>query len=475
MLKNIGFGDHISKVYFLFFFGICLLLSLSFLSGADIRGVESNVIFTIQQILVDNSLLYQNPAKLPYAITQYTPLYYIICDLILTLFDVNEFDVFNIRMISKLVSLVFLVASVFNINRIFRVHFKLPKSDAFLLVSLFIVVSFPWFIISRPDVLVSYFMLLCIDLFFCFLSLASKQTGILFSLIFGLYLLINELWRAVFFLGFGFIVCAIFFSLLMLSFGYDFTFFKENIIDGVSDFSLLYAIKATYQDFVLYYTFLIFGIVFFIKDGFVKMIHSKKTISFFLTFLVLLLLLLFSMVFALKKGSGINYFNDFLIVLLLLLGYSIITKKDYLKYKKKNFVSFLFLVGIQVSIVHFYYYSERIAKGIYEEHLSNSTLRNDIKYFLNNNIEDAYFYSDDRRINLNNFKNCILPQIEIHQAALNKGAYQYNNLREDFYNGKIKYLILYSNVRPILNIDVINYYSFEGEMGGLKIFKYKEL
>lgn len=479
----------LEKSYLLCVIGLSILLVLSFFSGTDIRGVESNVIYTIQRILSDNTFLYQNPNELPYAITQYTPLYYLLCDLVASVAGINAFDVLGIRQVSKLISFTFLLTSSYYFYAILCYHIKLNKHNAFLFTSLFVVVTFPWFTITRPDVLVSAFMIMSVYFYFnyrlnvnpfyiyligflCFLSFASKQTGLLFGFVFCVYMLYRRQWNAIVRFSIGFCVGLVCLGVVLYIAEYDITFLKANIVDGVSDFSLMYAIKSPYRDFVIYYSLLFLGVIIFIKRN-LRSIVLKQNSQLFFLILTSVLLFLFSAGFALKSGSGLNYFNDFIIVLLLVIA-CLVKQYNLLEpmYKNKYHV-FILIIGIQICIVHYIYYAPKISRGVYEEHLSNSTLRDEINTFLKESVDASYFYSEDRRINMNNFEQCVLPQYEIYQSALHKNVFDFTNLSKDFRNGNIKYLILYSNLNSILGIDVQEYYVLEKDIGPMHIYKHK--
>lgn len=72
---------------------------------AYIRGVECNVLFTIQKALT-GSRLYTNPNELPFDVAQYSPLYYLICQAVSQLFGISPIDakaIFSWRGASRLV------------------------------------------------------------------------------------------------------------------------------------------------------------------------------------------------------------------------------------------------------------------------------------------------------------------------------------------------------------------------------------
>ena len=127
MDKNQRINRSLKRLFYIVFFGLLLLMTLSIFSNSDIRGVESNVIYTLQQILVDNSLLYQDPNNLPFSITQYSPLYYLICDGALSILGINSTNFLTIRIISRCISVLFLIGSVILFFKIITQQFKCSR------------------------------------------------------------------------------------------------------------------------------------------------------------------------------------------------------------------------------------------------------------------------------------------------------------------------------------------------------------
>ncbi|OMP31168.1 hypothetical protein [Mangrovimonas sp. DI 80] len=467
-------------------FGMMALTVLSIVSGNDIRGVESNVIYSIQTILDQNDYLYQNPNQLPYALTQYMPLYYVLNDLVLTVLQVDTSEVLKIRWVSRSISLGLLLWSVLILYTIGLRYFKLPKSRIWELLALFVIISYPWFSLTRPDALVSFLYLLSLLLFIKFqssqkmvyiafiggvglLSIASKQSGFCFLLIIGVFFIVNKNWKALQFLTLGFLVTGILFWLTIEIAGYHFKYIFDNTIGGIKEFSLRKAIVSTYKDFILYYLLLILGLV-IIFD-----LHSKKklklqestiSLSFFLKLLIVLGIGI-SALLALKKGSGINYFNDAIFALLVWLGYRLSKAKKYYTRNGINVLILIYVVGIQISLLHFCFYGEKVARGIGGKYLMINNEREGINQFVRNTVGNEYFFSQDRELALEFYKNCILPQFEIETNKL-----RLYNLQEDLKMGKIKYLILYSKIEKSIFGEYSNLFYLNENIGSYKIYRF---
>ena len=151
---------------------LALRVHLIFAYVPEIGGIESNVIYGLQRLLGGFSL-YMDPAIAPYSITQYTPLYYYLCQAIGTLFRIDPDNVYQMYVLSRSVSLVLnllfsgtaflILRNVFRINRVlsliaFAYAFVYLDEESF----------------SRPDSLYSWIVLATIGLFLKLL-LEKKQ------------------------------------------------------------------------------------------------------------------------------------------------------------------------------------------------------------------------------------------------------------------------------------------------------------
>ena len=488
MEKNQIINRLLKRTYYIVFFGLLSFMTLSIFSTNDIRGVESNVVYTLQQILVDNSLLYQDPNHLPYAITQYSPLYYLICDGILTVLKIDSANFLIIRIVSRCISLLFLIGSIVVFFKIVTQKFNSSKSFGIFLSSLLFVFLFPWNFLSRPDGLVLFFVLfsfyfliqyiysnqskLILLVGACsFFAIASKQNGVVLPLIIGVFFLINKNWKAIFYLIIGFCFALFLIWLVLLTGNYSLNFLKANIVDGVNNhIDIIYALKRPYKDFLIYFGLFTLAFISILKSNLKAWISPLSSLNVLLT-VSLFIWFIISVIFALKTGSGVNYFNELLVIMLLILAKEI-NSGNKIKMVSKKISSILFIIGIQVSIFHYYNYTFKILRGVNSTYIGTSTVQEGVNDFLNSNLGDHYFFSDNRTINLASHDRCILPQVEIHQASLQNKVYRYTNLNDDFNNGTIKYLILNSNLKPILNIDLSNKYSFEKKIGHLSIYKF---
>ena len=149
---------------------LALRLHLIFVYVPEIGGIESNVIYSLQRLLGGFSL-YVDPAVAPYSITQYTPLYYHLCWIIGTLFQVDPDNVHQVYILSRSVSL--------GLNLLFAGTAFLILHNVFGIGKILSFIAFAYAFVyldeesfSRPDSLYSWMVLATIGLF---LKLLTEQ------------------------------------------------------------------------------------------------------------------------------------------------------------------------------------------------------------------------------------------------------------------------------------------------------------
>ena len=125
----------------------------------DIRGVESNVVHSLQRSLIHPEKLYSDPESLPFHISQYSPAYYLAVELALQVLGIAPEQHLEIRFLGRGISLVFLLLAVAYL--VLTLTIRLGQSvwiglDAALL---FLMATLPWYHLIRPDAL----LLLCLS------------------------------------------------------------------------------------------------------------------------------------------------------------------------------------------------------------------------------------------------------------------------------------------------------------------------
>lgn len=110
--------------FFLFLVYFIYRIILIFYQHPDAGGVEGNIIYFIQRLL-DGLTIYTNPERAPYAIAQYSPLYYYLVAGASKLIGLTSDDILSIYMVSRSISLFLNIIFIFIIyltaNRAFSV------------------------------------------------------------------------------------------------------------------------------------------------------------------------------------------------------------------------------------------------------------------------------------------------------------------------------------------------------------------
>ena len=232
-----------------------LLLRLHLVAAyiPELGGVESNVIYALQRLL-DGYPLYVDPATAPYAITQYTPLYYYLCWLVGRITGVDAANVYQVYVLSRGVSLglnlLFAFLAYLILRRVFSINSWL---SALAFVYAFVYLDEESF--SRPDSLFNLLALLTTGFFLkllieedrgkchryligasvlSVLAIFAKQSAIYLPVVLLFYLIffLQKLrWSMVALLT----MTATFGSLLVLSGQGDLHAFLQNTVQGVNN------------------------------------------------------------------------------------------------------------------------------------------------------------------------------------------------------------------------------------------------
>ena len=249
----------------------------------------------------------------------------------------------------------------------------------------------------------------------------------------------------------SFITTGFLFYNLMNVLGYDLTFMKENIIDGIDNgYNILYASRHAFSDYFAYYTFFILSLFLLIIYHISDLIKIKKDSIACLLIILNAFAFAFSLFTALKVGSTINYFNESLLCMLLLFAFILNAfHKNYSKLYKIG----LMIIGINIVVNHSFFYAPRLyhnfkpEKAIQKEEIK-------IKKLLAANINTNYFYSDNKNISLSFHDNCILVPWYIHNTTFKRGVFDYHKLQELIDSGKFKYIISENNIKSLYGISV---------------------
>lgn len=461
-----------------------LLQLISLFTPGDIRGVESNVIYTILQILSDNKLLYQDPEILPFNVTQYPPLYYILNDGIYSILGI-DINPYSLRLISRIFSNLILAIVIFHLIQLLRKDLNINKEISCLAGIMAIIFTFPWYSISRPDVLLLFLLILmfrlCLKYFnnqnikYCFgigvclsLSLLTKQHAVIILIIIIFYFGLIKEWRSLFVIIITATITFISLSLIINALGYNLQYWDLNILNGLNNgIDIQRAVKISYFKFLIYFTSYILLLISAIHSKFTEIISEKR--NNFILFSSLILFL-YSLLASLKVGSAINYFNEFLIISCMLTGL-VFNYLNGIEYKLLK--NGLMIISIHVIIIHFTIYTEKIIIPIKMMFNSPDSKNIGINKFMIEEVENNLFFSNDKNINLNYWKNCILFSNDVHELTYKTKAYNYKNAQQNFIEGKIKFLVINGDLDPVLGLNLNEYYSYRYSVDNYNIYQFK--
>ena len=312
-------------------------------SGAlDIRGVEPNVVYSIETSLLGLPL-YRDVMSPPYAVTQYSPLYYLLYEAAARALSLEPgpqyADILTLGRLLSFGALLALSALVFR----FTQRLGADRVTACLSAVLVLNLSTPWFVLARPDALCAFFAvgglasLVCassapsggmkafvfaaVGGACCWLSLLTKQTGVIFILTGAVMALLMDRKR----LATGYIsglVLAALISFLVATLGFgvtraDMLLFYRNAFGGVQNgISLEMAYIKVYDLALTRY-----AIFFAFPIACMAAIASQRDQASPPLKMLLVAFgfsLSFGLVTAIKNGSAIHYLNEPMIIGLLL-------------------------------------------------------------------------------------------------------------------------------------------------------------
>lgn len=324
MLKNllldqktsVGILILIAMVFLVIF---ALRVKLIFVPIADLGGVEQNVIYSTQQA-IDGDGLYTDPEVVPFNITQYTPIYYQVLKWTAKVMGIGGDEVRALYILNRSFSL------LFNLLTLVPVYFLCScfglTRKWFASISLLVFAYMETQIFGRPDSLYCllfvttilgvlrlvksdriselYFWGLIVNL--CFFT---KQTALILFVLFAILAIFRrDKWLHRFL---SLILPGI---LIFLWSGYsDHQIFLKNVVGGLNNgMDVRYFIQTFYhyfQDIGIWIMLSCFASIWMI---------TRESSQQKLMGIVLMTLLLYAVVTALKFGSQKNYFTEYLML-----------------------------------------------------------------------------------------------------------------------------------------------------------------
>ena len=434
-------------------------VNVIFLANPDVGGIESNVIYSVLRLMAGYPL-YQNPEQAPYAITQYSPIYYYMTAGLSKLVGLTADDVYGVYATGRLISLVANGFYVWGIILLAR-RLQLPTYVA-LLTGVLVFSLLPPQSYGRPDSLynaltiwtiwaVLRWSVACTEplkygaaltAFLVAVALFSKQSALCLPIIVGGYLVLfaGNFRQTFFFMGW----LALFLGIL-----YVFLFRQEgalvyaNVVRGVSNGINLANFRYNIVDHYLRpFAWLIIpalaiGIRYIVIEQGVRQFIGLATLGLFL----------FGVATGLKAGAALNYFTEFtgLSCLLLIDGLWQLrnTRSDWADVGRLGLV--LGALGVlPVNAMNFNWERTLTRPIDLTQYRQEQTVAQYVKNKLRS-CPDCLIYnsvSNGSYLNAFLFQNCVAPQQEIIiEAAYPLRTFNYTDLDRAAQTGRIQFVI----------------------------------
>ena len=434
------------------------------LANPDVGGIESNVIYSILRVM-DGYPLYENPEQPPFAVTQYSPIYYYLTVFVAKLLQLMPDDVYDIYVCNRCVSLVANGFYVWGIVKLAR-RLSLPMSVACLAGILAFVLLTPQSY-GRPDSLYNAFVVwtiwamcqwqeaggekrfgwaMILPALFTACALFSKQSGLCLLVIVGGYLLFfaqNFRQFLYFYAWFG-----LFFIILCVGlFGREVAWVYANEIQGVSNGIDFANFRYNLIDHYLrpFVWLVVPGLAISIRYAVFER-GSRQIIGLTNTGLFV-----FALTTGLKWGSALNYFTEFTGVS----GLLIIETLWQLRHTRSEWAN-MGRLGIALGIVwvipvNAMNFNWMLSFGK-PTNLTQYKREQAIAHYLKNKLNvsnTCLIYStlyNSSYLNSFLFRNCVVPQQDLLiGSAYPRHTFNYAHLDQISRNGGIRYAITLDN------------------------------
>jgi len=455
-------------IYIAALFLITLFIRILLINYYDFNlgGIEPNVIYGIQRILLGQPL-YQDPSAGSYAIIQYTPFWYYLIAGIAKLMSHDNYrqglDVQGLYVLCRVVALIFnlLTAGVCMLI-IRRWGISWLRSLVFAMPSLMVLTVHYY---TRGDSMHLFLFVAAIYAYICYQEkrkllhvisaalfsaacIMTKQSGVLVAGIISIGFFADRKYDV----ALLYVACLALFSWgIARSFnqGDWYTFYQNTVLglkNGI-DLSFLYTIFISQFFLDMVPCYILGGLMIFIA---MKKVADK-------TYQTLLLGMacswLFAVITGLKIGSSNNYFTEFLILLLVSLPYLLYNEQGkhvlftYLGKKATTrvvaYIAFFILITSKTSGLFTAMYIEKNFKNDKKEYTNDQMLYEYFRNVLNIRSGEYVFFTERRYLD-NVFVNySIMPTKDVvaQTYSANKTTFDYSGLIKKMNLGLIKYII----------------------------------
>lgn len=445
---------------------LLLRIILIFYPQPNIGGVEINVIYFIQRLL-DGQTFYTDPELSPYAIAQYSPLYYYITAGAGKLFGVGADDLYEVFVINRSVSLILNLIYIFIVFKIASTIFLASRRNSFYAaIMAFIFLEITSF--GRPDSLNHVFFMFSLYAFMraivsrckteetkwiilsgliAGVALFCKQTSVILPGLFGLWLLMQNKIRQIFiFVSTYLVVLAVMLLLIDLLTGGLFLFYKNGIMGINNGIGLHWYRTVIVNDY--YYSF---GLVFvLVAIGiFFILIRDQTKLARFAILALLFLFVSLNLV-ALKFGSNPGYFTEWWTLLFIILAAcwpGIIENTTVSERRLPNVALSAILILKLVLLIkpaNAIFIDTPFSKA-FAQYNDQKNLATKVLHQIQRGEGDAVFcnyYTTDYFLSSFLFRHAVMPQMDIVMlASYPQRDYNYEDFVNKIKNGKFKWML----------------------------------
>lgn len=464
-----------------------LRISFVYISSPNLGGMETSIIYGLQRVLAGMPL-YSDPESPPFAIIQYSPLYYQLVGTVGKWLGIDPDLPMQVYALSRWAGLVFNLLGLGVLANIVK-GLKIENKWKWVVVLL------AWLCLepahyARPDALQSLFfvlfiwaglryiqreswaMLLWAVLAAC-LAVWSKQNGILLPLFLLFYLIIIKK-NFIHALGAGGLLLVLH-ALLWLILVPEDSLFWANVIQGVDNgISPVFFFSAIYDAGVKKFSlFFIAGLYLAILWIFYPTGSQTRFLGWFLG-----ASFAFATLTALKWGSIPSYYTDFIHLSLIASAHWLAAYMSE-KEPKPSFPTSLFCALTLLVLIALHTSGKEWGRVIQEGKSDwveqASHIRDKIQH--QGLSPEKYIFTHDYLINLFLFKNCLFPQNDIvYCCTAPRETYDYARFGEVLEAGKISFVIDWKseNPRPFLEKEFNTYQPIK-TIGNYKIWKHRNI
>jgi hypothetical protein len=448
----------------------CCVAATLFVAGrlvagdhSEITGAEPFVVFSIEKLLLGDPL-YSDPAKPPFDVTQYSPLYYYVCALASHWAGFSAEDaVLNTRA-ARLASCASWAATCGMVYLMQRSLFAVGRLAALIVCAYLTVYCAPWWLLARPDSMQTAFLTASLGCaiagfqrreriakpsdggawfilsgLFGVAAAFSKQNGAQAVLLFALFCVVSGQWRPL--LQGGAAAFGIGSALLGLSVYWYGPAFYAHVVNGLRNgIDLDRAIVFTYMPLFSTSAIILAAAAWVVREW----STSHQPVS--RRFLVFCVVGLFAFATAtgLKYGSADNYYIDFLLFALTALSAYWTKASEEVKASMRFVVAAYLIFFLPIRTIDNFKY---LRGG---PHYADAKPAAE---FLATELAadpDACLYSADLRLNCLLPSRALTPQMLLSKLAFDRGLVKYDRLGRMFETGNAAYsaLVVRGNDAP---------------------------